>query len=385
MADDELEPLVTECPNCSTRFRVTDSQLQVAGGRVRCGACLTVFQGVDHLLWDDDAQFASPQEAQDALDELLNELTRSSEAADEAASAAAEPEVTDLAAANPFLPDDKPLYVGFEDDAEDTTAAPPSPAWTTAAGRPDDAAGDSGPLPAAPSHPEPQPSPASPKATGADGDAPEPPVDELPTEAVPVESAAGPATAPEPPSARSNAGAGALPANARSYDEALPESLVFEPERRRWWMPLALLVALLALVLQVFWFQYPQWSRDPALRPVYEVACRALGCSLPQRRDLAAVSSRSLVVRSHPDVTGALIVDALIVNEAPYAQPFPVLELEFRDLNQNPVASGRFPPEVYLDGELAGAELMPSRTPIHVDLEIEDPGEDAVNYFLYFR
>ena len=52
MAEDELEPLITECPNCRTRFRVTETQLQVAGGRVRCGACLTVFHGVDHLLWD---------------------------------------------------------------------------------------------------------------------------------------------------------------------------------------------------------------------------------------------------------------------------------------------------------------------------------------------
>ena len=31
------------CPGCETRFRVTDAQLAVANGRVRCGACLTVF------------------------------------------------------------------------------------------------------------------------------------------------------------------------------------------------------------------------------------------------------------------------------------------------------------------------------------------------------
>ena len=68
MAEDELEPLVTECPNCSTRFRVTETQLQVAAGRVRCGACLTVFQGIDHLLWDAGHAFANADEATSALD-----------------------------------------------------------------------------------------------------------------------------------------------------------------------------------------------------------------------------------------------------------------------------------------------------------------------------
>ncbi|MCY3812574.1 MAG: DUF3426 domain-containing protein [Gammaproteobacteria bacterium] len=35
------------CPGCETRFRVTDAQLAVANGRVRCGACLTVFDCSD--------------------------------------------------------------------------------------------------------------------------------------------------------------------------------------------------------------------------------------------------------------------------------------------------------------------------------------------------
>lgn len=37
------EPLITECPGCHARFRVTEGQLKLAGGQVRCGACLQVF------------------------------------------------------------------------------------------------------------------------------------------------------------------------------------------------------------------------------------------------------------------------------------------------------------------------------------------------------
>jgi len=37
------EGLVTECPACGTRFNVSEGQLRLANGKVRCGACLTVF------------------------------------------------------------------------------------------------------------------------------------------------------------------------------------------------------------------------------------------------------------------------------------------------------------------------------------------------------
>ena len=47
--DPPAETLTCTCPGCGTRFRVTDAQLAVANGRVRCGACLTVFDGSDQV------------------------------------------------------------------------------------------------------------------------------------------------------------------------------------------------------------------------------------------------------------------------------------------------------------------------------------------------
>ena len=69
---DDLEPLVTVCPKCSTQFRVNEAQLQLANGKVRCGACLNVFQGTDYLLWEEGAAFNS--DALDDLDNVLGEL-----------------------------------------------------------------------------------------------------------------------------------------------------------------------------------------------------------------------------------------------------------------------------------------------------------------------
>lgn len=41
--------MVTQCPSCHTRFRVTAQQLQTRHGQVRCGVCLTVFDGREAL------------------------------------------------------------------------------------------------------------------------------------------------------------------------------------------------------------------------------------------------------------------------------------------------------------------------------------------------
>ena len=41
--------MITQCPNCGTAFRVQATQLAQRGGRVRCGKCSTVFDGVASL------------------------------------------------------------------------------------------------------------------------------------------------------------------------------------------------------------------------------------------------------------------------------------------------------------------------------------------------
>jgi predicted Zn finger-like uncharacterized protein len=41
--------LATRCPNCGTTFRVQPAQLAQRGGRVRCGKCAAVFDGVAAL------------------------------------------------------------------------------------------------------------------------------------------------------------------------------------------------------------------------------------------------------------------------------------------------------------------------------------------------
>jgi predicted Zn finger-like uncharacterized protein len=41
---------VTRCPHCQTSFRLRDQHLDAAGGKVRCGSCLQIFNAKEHLL-----------------------------------------------------------------------------------------------------------------------------------------------------------------------------------------------------------------------------------------------------------------------------------------------------------------------------------------------
>ncbi|WP_447738384.1 DUF3426 domain-containing protein [Pseudomonas laurentiana] len=154
--------------------------------------------------------------------------------------------------------------------------------------------------------------------------------------------------------------------------------------KRLLWGLLTLLAAGL-LAFQYVWFHFDEMARQDQYRPIFQQICPLVGCQVPTRVDIARIKSSNLVVRSHPDFKGALIVDAIIYNRAPFAQPFPLLELRFADLNGQLIASRRFKPSEYLSGELAGRGEMPSQTPIHIALDILDPGPKAVNYSLSFR
>ena len=80
--------------------------------------------------------------------------------------------------------------------------------------------------------------------------------------------------------------------------------------------------------------------------------------------------------------TGELVVRVLLTNDAEFAQPFPVLQLSFSDLDGLPLAGHRFQPREYLAGDAQGLELMPVGTPVQLELRIPDPGANAVNYQL---
>lgn len=138
-------------------------------------------------------------------------------------------------------------------------------------------------------------------------------------------------------------------------------------------------LGLLALLVQVAWLQFDTLSRDPNFRGWYT----AFGIDVPGMSDKDRIRAYNLIVRSHPETSNALMVDTILLNTAPFNQPFPELVLSFSNINGDVLAARKFSPGEYLAGELAGKSQMPSGQPVHLSLEIVDPGPEAVNYTAY--
>ncbi|MEH6471665.1 MAG: DUF3426 domain-containing protein [Halopseudomonas sp.] len=147
---------------------------------------------------------------------------------------------------------------------------------------------------------------------------------------------------------------------------------------------LLILLALSGIGLQTLWFERDQLSQHPMLLQLYSQACQKLDCQLAPRQDLPSINSQQLLIRQHPDYANAVTLDLVLINQAPFDQPFPALQLSFTGLDESLRAARIFQPKEYLGGDLQPGDLMPSRSPIQVHLELLDPGTLAPNYQLQF-
>ena len=103
--------MVTQCPHCTTAFNVTPDQLFARDGRVRCGTCREVFDGLVNLTSLEALQAGVPpplaeaNEANDANDaEPAHDEPSASETADEVVSSGFAPTRWPLLAGVPEVP-----------------------------------------------------------------------------------------------------------------------------------------------------------------------------------------------------------------------------------------------------------------------------------------
>lgn len=258
----ETEPLITQCPRCETRFRVTREQLETAGGRVRCGACLAVFQ---------------------AREALAGTETSARESMPAQAEANSDPTI--------------------------------------------DTAADSEPIP------EPLV-----EAVSEDGVA---------VQALPREQPTAPATV-----------------------------------RRRWPVSALLgghLVAWALLAAGILALGFDTWSRDPAMRDVYERIGDLVGVELPPFRQLDAIRFTVTSVAPRHGPPEPLAVEATLVNTASMRQRLPTLSVRLLEEGGGTVAEQRLLPGDYLPTVRQSRTMSPDR-PVGIALRLEDPGAPAVAY-----
>jgi predicted Zn finger-like uncharacterized protein len=368
------DSFVTQCPHCQTSFRVSHAQLSVARGVVRCGSCLQVFNAAKQLL-----EHAGKEPVAPVVPAMV-------EAPPPAAPA----------------PSAKTM------DAASWT-------WTASTWTKNWPASSNG------KSSRPRSSPASRRHLSARRDTGSRRVGATACSANGAERAQTEEEEPEPepvPKTRAHrtfavAGAGGLDderrppqlrlhdpldhrrerlsATSDEHDDDLPsvEPLRKRRERSEPGVRTDVLQDLTDDPLQLDWQKrrspgagacsgFAGAARRRSGRPVHRLPLRRTGppgpvppvvpATVPANRLHGAIQGRhrkikssNLVVRSHPEFNGALVVDAIIYNRATFSQPFPLLELRFADLNGHLIASRRFKPGEYLSGDLEGMAKCPRR------------------------
>ncbi|MNK86123.1 hypothetical protein D3C87_1060260 [compost metagenome] len=412
------DSFVTQCPHCQTSFRVSHAQLSVARGVVRCGSCLQVFNAARQLLEQagKESPVATPLPPVQPAEPLdptppraisqkqwsATELDLDSLDLDEELARLEQREIQPTTE-----------FGRHRDDSlsarRDSTGQDDEGPWSDSlfsASAADRAPVDE-PLDSLEA-PEPTPEPS--KASRTEPSLSLEPVDLDDEQQPPQLRLNDPLDAPLSHERLSAADENEIDDNLPSIEplrkrrersEAGPRAEVLQdltddplqldwqkrrsPWGRRLLWLLLVLIAAGALAGQYIAYHFDELARQDQYRPWFQQLCPQIGCTVPSKVDIAKIKSSNLVVRSHPEFNGALVVDAIIYNRAPFSQPFPLLELRFADLNGHLIASRRFKPGEYLNGDLEGMAEMPPQTPIHIALDILDPGAKAVNYSLSFH
>ena len=400
------DSFVTQCPHCQTSFRVSHAQLSVARGVVRCGSCLQVFNAAKQLLEqraDKEAvkpdaptmvepaapraisqkQWTATELDLDSLD-LDEELARLEQRENQPTTEFGQRREDGLSARRDAIEPDEEQWSDslFSESAADRAQS------------------------ADIEQPQTEPEPGKHSRTEPSFSLEPADLDDEPQ--VPHVRLHDPLDAPlkqerlsateevddnlpsiEPIRKRRERGEPGVRAEVLQDLTDDPLQLDWQKRRSPWgrrlfWLLLVLLGAA-ALAGQYIAYHFDELARQDQYRPWFQQLCPQVGCTVPSKVDIAKIKSSNLVVRSHPEFSGALVVDAIIYNRAPFSQPFPLLELRFADLNGHLIASRRFKPGEYLNGDLEGMAEMPPQTPIHIALDILDPGAKAVNYSLSFH
>ncbi|MET0775988.1 MAG: DUF3426 domain-containing protein [Pseudomonas mandelii] len=400
------DSFVTQCPHCQTSFRVSHAQLSVARGVVRCGSCLQVFNAAKQLLEQRAAketvkpeapaiveppaqraisqkQWSAAEMDLDSLD-LDEELARLEQREIQPTTEFGQHRENGLSARRDSVEhDDEPWSDSlFSESAADRAQAVEADQRETQ------------PEPGKHSRTEPS---FSLEPVDLDD---EPQVPQLrlndPLDTPLHHDRLSATDAPDddlPPIAplRKRHERSESTERADALQDLTDDPLQLDWQKRRspwgrrlFWL-LLVLIGAGALAGQYIAYHFDELARQDQYRPWFQQLCPQVGCTVPSKVDIAKIKSSNLVVRSHPEFNGALVVDAIIYNRAPFSQPFPLLELRFADLNGHLIASRRFKPGEYLNGDLEGLAEMPPQTPIHIALDILDPGSKAVNYSLSFH
>jgi predicted Zn finger-like uncharacterized protein len=355
--------LLTTCPNCGAKYKVSPEQLNVRQGRVMCGSCRHVFNAFEALERIQDAEVGEPIDysvvaSHRSEGSAPGELTVPAESIREAAPAVespaapqapSAPAMEEEATQHPFNGDDERLKkfaraepvrspVDLRDFAESDAIASLSQTAANTASEPQrtEVAAD---VLLAP--------------TLAALDPPKDPPAETPAET----------SSNTPPDSPTNTASRHNPLISGTLPQQSPPSFAW-----RW---LAVLAAVIFLVQTLYYFRSVIVQQYPQLRPHFVAACGVIGCRVPwgQTQEALKIEASDLIER--PGDPSRILLTASLVNRGATMQDFPALEVTLTDVRNNVLSSRVLMPAEYLGRTPAPEEGLAPNVALDVNLSLE--------------
>ncbi|HEX5538570.1 MAG TPA: DUF3426 domain-containing protein [Methylophilaceae bacterium] len=149
---------------------------------------------------------------------------------------------------------------------------------------------------------------------------------------------------------------------------------------------LIMLLVLLAALQATYYLRTPITARWPASKPYLLQACELLHCkiALPQQIELLTIDDSDL--QEDAEYQGLMHFSSTIINNAQFAQAYPLLELTLTDTADQPLLRKIFPPSEYLP---AGANLKQGITAgeevrVRLNLTIKDTAVAGYRVFITY-
>lgn len=422
---------VTHCPNCQTCFKVTNEQLKLYNGKVRCGRCAFVFNALNHLIEVEDMsaqtlhmppnalrQEKAEKPAEKVLEQPAETISPPSPAPEQKANAEVAPQpetgisITTEQPAEPAAEPETPPTAPVEVEAEPAATASDSESdeldtnpFIPRAALQEALSGDGNGL-AIDSDTEATPSPSSNTQDSFDEEIEiTAPNDGLDFTSQPIAenepATAGnettqPAARPfyvEPELDLDVSPAHELEEEAPKRpsrvfkpiaDLSAPEPVLMETEDR--FRPVWLVgsvVAVLLLVGQIVFANRTQITVGfPGLKPALEAICRGFGCSIPLPADDTLISIESSELNPEANQPNLIRLSATLLNRAEFDQALPMLELTLTDTNDQTMVRKVFEPSTYLD-KSHPALAMPAKAELQANLALDIGDLKAAGYRLF--
>ena len=403
--------MYTQCPDCTTVFRVTTDALRSAQGNVRCGVCATRFNALENLSEEPFRAGPGAEETPAPEDTITVEELPGNENIE--LSTPAETGLASEAAMEDAAPDGDPSFE-FDGDIGDLdrlfVEAPATElrhmaAAARAAEAPRTLKIDPG-LIAASLSKSPDDDAKMVRWSDEQLRSALDPTDEFPiivldeSDEVPESPAAFTELLEESPAEPRLEPRQFLPNRFEARRIPIPDEMrkglaeeaaasaisgadfdepAADDDRRRWPWALGTAVLLLMLGAQVVHVQRNALVQKPAIGPLLAQAYALLGFPIAVPTDLASYELRQWGAASDSMHPGRLLLRASIVNRASHAQPYPLLRLALQDRFGTTVGVRDVEPADYLPGEGAGKLLGPGQR-ADAEIRIVDPGKDAVGF-----